>query len=149
MTLQFAKLAGAETIAVDTSEEKLRLAQDIGADHAMDASELEDFIVKTGRADVVMVHAPSQRAVDQAFRVVKRGGTVLMGVLGNVSISFPEERSIIGSVIGTRLDMNETLKLASMGRVRVDFNVYRLSEAEDVLIKLKQGKIVGRAILVP
>ncbi|MGD6850934.1 MAG: alcohol dehydrogenase catalytic domain-containing protein [Candidatus Bathyarchaeia archaeon] len=149
MTLQFAKLAGAETIAVDTSEEKLRLAQDIGADHAMDASELEDFIVKTGRADVVMVHAPSQRAVDQAFRVVKRGGIVLMGVLGNVSICFPEERSIIGSVIGTRLDMNETLKLASMGRVRVDYSVYRLSEAEDVLIKLKQGKIVGRAILVP
>jgi propanol-preferring alcohol dehydrogenase len=31
MTLQFAKLAGAETIAVDTSEDKLKLAEAIGA----------------------------------------------------------------------------------------------------------------------
>ena len=149
MTLQFAKLAGAETIAVDTSEAKLKLAQDIGSDHALTPMELDEFIVKTGRPDVVMVHAPSQKAVEQAVRIVKRGGVVLMGVVGDVPVSFPEEHSIIGSVIGTRQDMNETLKLASMGKIRVDWNVYRLSEAEDVLIKLKQGKIVGRAILVP
>jgi propanol-preferring alcohol dehydrogenase len=148
MSLQFVKLAGAETIAVDTSEEKLRLAQDIGADHAVSAAELESFIVKSGRPDVVMVHAPSQRAVDQAIRIVKRGGVVLMGVLGNTSVLFPEEYSVVGSVIGTRQDMNEVLRLASIGKVRPDWSVYNLSEAEDVLIKLKQGKIVGRAILV-
>ena len=149
MTLQFAKLAGAETIAVDTSEAKLKLAQDLGADHALTATELDEFIVKTGRSDVVMVHAPSQRAVDQALRIVKRGGTVLMGVCGNVAVEFPEEYSVIGSVIGTRQEMNETLRLASLGKVRVDWSCYRLSEAEAVLVKLKQGRIVGRAILVP
>ena len=72
-----------------------------------------------------------------------------MGVCGDAPISFPEEYSVFGSVIGTRQEMNETLKLASMGKIRVDWSSYRLSEAEDVLIKLKQGKIVGRAILVP
>jgi D-arabinose 1-dehydrogenase-like Zn-dependent alcohol dehydrogenase len=45
--------------------------------------------------------------------------------------------------------MIETLKLASEGKVKVDWTAYRLNEAEDVLLKLKQGKIVGRAILVP
>jgi propanol-preferring alcohol dehydrogenase len=149
MTLQFAKLAGAETIAVDTSEEKLRLAQDIGSDHALTPAELDKFILDFGRPDIVLVHAPSQRAVDQALRVVKRGGTVLMGVLGNVMVQFPEEYTVMGSVIGTRLAMEETLRLASMGKIRVDCQVYRLNEAEDVLIKLKQGKIVGRAVLVP
>lgn len=149
MTLQFAKLAGAETIAVDTSEAKLKLAQDIGADHALAAAELDEFVVKTGRPDVVMVHAPSQKAVEQALRIVKRGGTVLMGVCGNAPVQFPEEYTIMGSVIGTRQEMNEVLRLASMGKVRVDWSCYRLSEAEAVLIKLKQGKIVGRAILVP
>ena len=149
MTLQFAKLAGAETVAVDTSEAKLKLAQDIGADHALTAMELDEFIVKTGRPDVVMVHAPSQKAVEQALRIVKRGGTVLMGVCGDAPVQFPEEYTIMGSVIGTRQEMNEVLRLASMGKVRVDWNCYRLSEAEDVLIRLKQGKIVGRAILVP
>ena len=149
LTLQFAKLAGAETIAVDTSEVKLKLAQDIGADHALTADTLEEYVVKTGRPDVVMVHAPSQRAVDQALRVVKRGGTVVMSVLGNVMVTFPEEHQIVGSVIGSRQDMNETLKIASRGKVKVDWTSYKLSEAEEVLLKLKQGKIVGRAVLVP
>jgi len=72
-----------------------------------------------------------------------------MGVLGDTRIVFPEEYSIVGSVIGTRHDMNETLKIASMDKLKVDCVCYKLSEAEDVLIKLKQGKIVGRAVLVP
>jgi alcohol dehydrogenase, propanol-preferring len=149
MSLQFAKIAGAETIAVDTSEAKLQLAREIGADHTLVPVELDDFTLKNGRPDVVMVHAPSQKAVEQAVRIVKRGGIVLMGVLGEVPVCFPEEYSIVGSVIGTRQEMNETLRLASMGKVSVDWASYKLDEAENVLIKLKQGNIVGRAILVP
>ena len=149
MTLQFAKLAGAEIIAVDTSEDKLKLAEGIGADHALTADKVEEYIARTGKPDAVLVHAPSQKAVEQALRIVKRGGVVLMGVCGNAAISFPEEYSVIGSVIGTRFDMLQTLDIASKGKVKVDWTSYKLSEAESVLIKLKQGKIVGRAILTP
>ena len=149
MALQFAKLAGAETLAIDTSEDKLKLAEEIGADYTVIASKVEEFIAKTDRPDAVLVHAPSQRAVEQALRIVKRGGTVLMGVCGSAPINFPEETSVVGSVIGTRQDMNETLKIASLGKVKVDYSSYKLSAAEDVLIELKKGAIVGRAILVP
>ena len=149
MSLQFARLAGAETVAVDTSVEKLKLAEEIGADHAVSAQDLDDYVAKAGRPDVIMVHAPSPKAVAQAFRLIKRGGTVLMGVCGEVPVLFPEEHTVIESVIGTRQEMNEVLRLASLGRVHVDWKKYSLSEAEDVLVKLKQGKIVGRAILVP
>jgi propanol-preferring alcohol dehydrogenase len=149
MSLQFAKLAGAETIAVDTSEAKLKLAQNIGVDHTVTSMELDNYVLRTGKPEVVMVHAPSQKAIEQALHIVKRGGTVIMGVNGATPISFPEEYSVMGSFIGTRHEMNKTLKLASMGKVHVDYSSYKLSEAEDVLIKLKQGKIVGRAILVP
>ncbi len=149
MTLQFAKLAGAQTIAVDTSEDKLKLAQEIGADYALLPADLEAYVAKYGRPDVVFVHAPAQKAVEQALRIIKRGGTVVMGVCGSAPVLFPEEYSVLGSVIGTRMDMIETLKLASMGKVKVDWAVYKLSEAQDVLVKLKQGKVVGRAVLVP
>jgi len=149
MTLQFAKLAGAETTAVDTSQAKLQLAQDIGADHALTDAELDAFVVENGRPDVVLVHAPSQRATDQAIRLVKRGGTVLMGVNACTPIRFPEELTVMGSVIGTRHEMNEVLQLASRGKVRVDYNCYPLKDAEEVLLRLKQGKIVGRAVLCP
>ncbi|XHH10520.1 MAG: alcohol dehydrogenase catalytic domain-containing protein [Candidatus Bathyarchaeia archaeon] len=149
MTLQFAKLAGAQVIAVDTSDDKLRLAKDVGADMAFKPDQMDKYVETEGKLDVIFVHAPFQKAVDQALRIVKRAGTVVMGVCGNAVINFPEEYSVVGSVIGTRYDMVETLKLASVGKVKVDWSVYKLSEAEDVLIKLKQGKIVGRAILVP
>lgn len=149
VTLQFAKLAGAETIAVDTSEPKLELAKDRGADQALTPDKLDEYLLQTSKPDVVIVHAPSQSAVEQALRIVKRGGTVLMGVCGTAPIKFPEEISIVGSVIGTRQDMNETLKLASLGKVKVDYVTYRLSEAYDVLLELKKGKIVGRAVLIP
>ena len=149
MTLQFAKLAGAQVIAVDTTDEKLKLAKDVGADEALKPEQVAEFIEKSGKLDVVFVHAPSQKAVDQAIKIVKRDGVVLMCVWGNAAISFPDEYSVVGSVIGTRQDMIETLKIATEKKVKVDWTVYKLSEAEDVLIKLKQGKIVGRAILVP
>lgn len=149
MTLQFAKLAGASTVAIDTTEDKLKLAEGIGADETLTVGQVDEYVGKTGRFDAVFVHAPSQKAVDQAVRIVKRGGTILMGVFGNAAINFPDEPSVIGSVIGTRQDMIETLKLASEGKVKVDWTAYPLSDAEGVLLKLKQGKIVGRAILVP
>ncbi len=149
MTLQFAKLAGATTIAVDRDEPKLQLAHNKGADYTFTPDKLEDFIQKTGKPDVVFVHAPSQKAIDQAPRIIKRGGTIVRGVFGNTYIAFPEEYSVIGSIIGTRYEVDETLKLASMGKVKTEYTVFKLSEAEDVLLKLKQGKIVGRAVLVP
>jgi propanol-preferring alcohol dehydrogenase len=149
MTLQFAKLAGAETVAIDTSEDKLKLARDIGADFTLTVEEVSDYVAKNGQLDAVLVHAPSQKAVEQALKIVKRGGVVLMGVCGDAPINFPDEYSVVGSVIGTRQDMIETLKIASKGKVKVDWTPYKLSEAEDVLVKLKQGKIVGRAILKP
>ncbi|MEM2876135.1 MAG: alcohol dehydrogenase catalytic domain-containing protein [Candidatus Bathyarchaeia archaeon] len=149
MSLQFAKLAGAETIAIDKAEAQLKLAEELGADHTCLASEVEDLTSKVGKMDVVMVHAPSQRAVDQATNIVKRGGIILMGVLGNARIKFPEEYSVVGSVIGPRYDMMETLRIASMGKVKVRWKSYSLSDANDVLLKLKKGEIVGRAVLTP
>jgi len=149
MSLQFAKLAGAETVAIDKADAQLRLAEELGADHTALASEVEELISKIGKVDVVMVHAPSQKAIDQTTSIVKRGGTILMGVLGNMRIKFPEEHSIIGSVIGSRYDMRETLRIASLGKVKVRWKAYNLSDASEILLKLKKGEIVGRAVLTP
>lgn len=149
MSLQFAKLAGAEVTAVDKSPAGLELAKQLGADHAILPQELGDHLRNFGEPDVILVHAPAQPAIDQAFRSIKRGGTVLMAVLGNVSVVFPQEYTIQTSVIGTRSDMLETLKFASAGKVKVISKSYPLSEASAILEKLKRGEITGRAVLAP
>jgi propanol-preferring alcohol dehydrogenase len=149
MSLQFAKLAGAETAAIDRSNAQLSMARELGADHILLSEQVEDFVKEKGKFDIVMVHAPSQKAVDQATKIVKRGGTILMAVLGQVNIMFPEEIKIVPSVIGSRQDMKETLKIASTKKIKVKYTSYKLSEAEQVLTKLKKGQIIGRAVLTP
>jgi len=149
MSLQFAKLAGAETAAIDRSNAQLSMARELGADHTILSEQVEDFVKEKGKFDIVMVHAPSQKAVDQATKIVRRGGTILMAVLGQVNIMFPEEIKIIPSVIGSRQDMKETLKIASTKKIKVKYTAYKLSEAEQVLTKLKKGQIIGRAVLTP
>ncbi len=149
MSLQFAKLAGAQVIAVDKSKDALGLARELGADVAISPAELDDYVSKHNRPDVVFVHAPAQPAIDQTFRAIKRGGVVLMAVLGNTSIVFPEEYSVVTSAIGTRSDMLETLKIAAMGKVKVKSKSFPLSDASEILVRLKKGEITGRAVLVP
>jgi len=146
MSLQFAKLTGANITAVDTFEEHLKLASELGAESVVLASE---FGKLADRFDVVLIHAPSQQAVDQAMKAVKRGGTVMMAVFGDVSVNFTEEHTIKGSVIGSRMDVIEALNLASQGKVKMKWQAFRLPEANDVLLKLKRGEIVGRAVLTP
>jgi len=101
MSLQFAKLAGAEVIAIDKYEGKLKLAYELGADKVLLSNE-----ALNERVDVVMIHAPSKEAIDLSFRILKRGGVALMAVLGNINFRFAEEHSVIGSVIGKRYDGN-------------------------------------------
>ena len=59
------------------------------------------------------------------------------------------EYTIKTSIIGTRIDMLRTLNLASEGKVKVRWQAFKLSEANNVLLKLKRGEILGKAVLVP
>jgi alcohol dehydrogenase, propanol-preferring len=149
MSVQFAKLAGAEVIAVDKSLNAMSLARELGADVAIPPSELDQHLAKSGKPDVILVHTPAQAAIDQAFKSIKRGGVILMAVMGNVPIVFPEEYTVMTSVIGTRHDMLETLKIATLGKIKVKTKSFPLSDASAILEALKRGEITGRAVLVP
>jgi propanol-preferring alcohol dehydrogenase len=149
LSMQFAKLAGANVIAIDTAVPQLAMAEEYGADYAVLPEELDSLVSKTGRPHVVVVHAPFQNAVDQAVKVVKRGGTILLAVFGSPRLDFSEEYTLVTSTIGTRNDMNETLKIGASRKIRVKHTTYPLSEANHALLELKKGRIVGRAVLIP
>ncbi|HXX86846.1 MAG TPA: hypothetical protein VEH86_00165, partial [Candidatus Acidoferrum sp.] len=62
---------------------------------------------------------------------------------------FNKEITVKGTAIGTRIDMQNVLKIASQGLVQAKATVYNLSDANNVLQKLKKGEINGRAVLTP
>jgi len=149
LSVQFAKMAGAEVIAVDTGTAQLTMAKELGADHVSRPEELESLLSKIGRPEVVAIHVPSQKAIDQAYKVVKRGGTILQAVFGTPLINFMEEVTTVTSIVGTRNDMLEVIKLADEGKIKVKSKAVNLSEANDALLKMKKGEIVGRVALIP
>lgn len=153
LALQIAKLYGANVTAVTRSKLHLDLAAKLGADTVLSPSE-EDVvksIEKTGFVDSAIIFAPSKEAVSQAIRSVKKGGVIVMGVFGSIGdeFMFVDEKVIKGSVIGSRKDMKEVLALAADGSIEVVCEKYPLSEANEVLARLKTSKIEARAVLVP
>ena len=47
------------------------------------------------------------------------------------------------------MDQLRVLELASKGKVKVKWHGFQLGEANEVLLKLKRGEIIGRAVLKP
>lgn len=152
LVLQIAKLAGAKVIAVTRSNRHLDLASRLGADRVISPTE-EDVVQsmqKIGFVDAAIIFAPAKEAIGQAVKSVKKGGTIVMGVFGSVGeeFMFVDEKVIKGSVIGSRKDMREVLALAADGSIEVVCEKYPLSEANEVLEKLKNSELQARAVLM-
>ncbi len=149
VVIQMAKLYGARVVAVSTSKEHQELALKVGADEVLDPG--RDYSkVQPKVADSAIVFAPSQAAIDASLRLTKPGGTVVMGVHGDLKdYSFPDEVTVRGTAIGTRQDMIQVLALASQGKIKIEATKFPLTQANEVLRRLKHGEISGRAVLLP
>ena len=60
-----------------------------------------------------------------------------------------QEKSIVGSLVGTWAELYELMELADKGLVKLSMKEYKLEEANKALHDLNDGKIKGRAVLVP
>lgn len=155
LAIQIAKMQGARVIAASRAKKHIDLAKKLGADNVIvyqDSQEqfLRNLKKEEGLLDSAIVFAPSDRVIDAAIKSVKKGGTVVLGVLGNVS-DFPtfEEKIVKGSVIGTMKDMVDLVRLASSPGLKVVIESHKLTEANEVLTRLKKSQIEARAVLVP
>ncbi len=138
LALQYAKIAGATVVAVDLEDEKLELARKLGADHTVNArtSDPVAAIQELGGADAAISVAVSPTAMRQAFDSLKRGGRlVLVALPKDNTLALPifetvlKGISVIGSIVGTRLDVAEVFELHAAGRTHV---VAEKREIEDV-----------------
>ena len=59
------------------------------------------------------------------------------------------ERNIIGNLVGTWSELYELMELADRGKVKLSMQEYKLDDANKALHDLNDGKVKGRAVLVP
>jgi propanol-preferring alcohol dehydrogenase len=157
LAIQYARLAGAEVIAVDISAAKLELARELGADHVVDASRVDPVaaIAALGGADVSVALAVTEESFEQAFAALRRGGRL-------VCVALPPERegamrlpifetvikgvSVIGSIVGTRQDLTEVFRLHALGRTRVIAEPRKLEDVNDAIDDVLAGRVDARLV---
>jgi succinate semialdehyde reductase (NADPH) len=156
-------LGASPVIAVDLRPEKLEAALRSGATAAVDAGKGDPAaeVARLGGVDVAVEAIGRPETVEQAFRMVRDGGRVVVvgvappGRLAPIEIVRLVRRGI--SVTGSfgcrvRTDMPVVVRLAAEGAVDLREAVtrrYRLEEINDAYAAMARGEIVGRAIVVP
>jgi propanol-preferring alcohol dehydrogenase len=152
-------LTAAATIAVDVSAAKRDTALALGAIAAVDPSQpdaVEEIRALTHGegAAAVIDYVGSQDTLTLAGRVVGRGGhIVVVGIGGGVvPVSFgspASEVSATSSHWGNRAELNEVVALARRENVSIATQPYDLADANRALSDLRDGRVAGRAVLLP
>jgi propanol-preferring alcohol dehydrogenase len=156
MAVQYATAMGLNVVAVDIDDAKLALAKRLGAAVTVNALTTDPaaFIQKElGGTQGVLVTAVSPKAFQQALGMVRRGGTVSLNGLppGDFPLSIFDTVlkgiTVRGSIVGTRLDLQEALDFAALGKVRATVQTDRLEHINDVFARMRKGDIEGRVVL--
>ncbi|MEV7673750.1 NAD(P)-dependent alcohol dehydrogenase [Streptomyces sp. NPDC088752] len=151
-------MTAARVVALDVTEEKLALARTVGAHETVlsDASAAAAVRELTGGrgAEVVLdfVGAPptvtsagAMAAVEGDVTIVGLGGGALPVGFGSPAY----EVSVASPYWGTRAELIEVLDLARAGAVDVHVETYALDDAPKAYERLHEGRVRGRAVILP
>ncbi|SDN05108.1 zinc-dependent alcohol dehydrogenase family protein [Ensifer sp. YR511] len=160
-----ARAAGAsKIIAVDLSPEKLSLAKELGATAVVNGRD-EDAVeqvreITAGGADYAFEMAGSVRALENAFKMTKRGGITVTAGLPPPGAALPvnvvqlvgEERTLKGSYIGTCVPVRDIPRFIALyrdGRLPVNRLLtgrLKLEEINEGFDRLHDGSAVRQVI---
>jgi NAD+-dependent secondary alcohol dehydrogenase Adh1 len=149
--------SGGTIVAVDPSPASRALAAGLGADAVLDSGVVVEAVrdLTGGRgADLVIDFVGTDQTHAAALDMLVRGGTYAMVGFGGM-VSAPSaalvggEISIVTNLVGNWIDLWEVLQLHGRGRLTLQTETHSLDDVNDVLARLREGDITGRAVLVP
>ena len=155
--IQIAKLNGAKVTLVGRRKEKLKLAEEIGADFTIDI-EKEDvqkrIVELTGNrgADIAIETGGYPEAITQGLECVRPGGKVIIIGLQKPQICDLEdvgwhEKSIIGSQYTTEIEFMRGIQLAGDGKLKLlplithTFSIAEINDAFRLLTERTENVI--------
>jgi len=139
------KMGAGKVIISDTIDERLQIAQRLGADHAVNAKH-EDTVEKTKEltggygADVVIEAIGMPATWEQALRMVRKGGTVLEfgGCPPNTEIKVSTEQlhygetTVMGAFHTTPAHFKKALNLIASGTINVKPLITNRMKLDDI-----------------
>ncbi|GJD62674.1 zinc-dependent alcohol dehydrogenase family protein [Methylobacterium frigidaeris] len=151
-------------VAVDLSEDKLRVARELGATDTFLASDPDAVAAirdaTDGGVDVALEMAGSVKAFDTAYRITRRGGTTATAGLANPNHSFTlppvglvgEERVVRGSYMGSCVparDIPRYIAMYRQGRLPVNklmTGTLTLDQINEGFDRLDRGEAIRQVI---
>lgn len=156
MAVQYAKAMGLHVIAVDIADSKLALAKKLGADLTINATTSDPVAVvqkEIRGAHGVLVTAVSRPAFAQGIGMLHKRGTMALVGLPPGDFDLPifdvvlNAKTVRGSIVGTRKDLEECLAFAAEGKVKADISLDRLDNINEIFNRLRAGQIDGRVVM--
>ena len=159
-SIQIARLAGAEVLAVGSTRERCDLARSLGADHVICRADTPDWSREvwqlSGRRGVdLVVDNVGGATLGDSLRALRNGGRVL--VVGNTSgprvtldlpLIYIKHLSIIGSTMGPHRDYCQVMNLVFSGALRPHVGaVLPLEDAREALRLLEEYVVPGKIVL--
>lgn len=156
LAVQYAKAMGLHVIAVDVADDKLRLATQMGADMVINAATrdpVNEVQNACGGVEGALITAVSPEAFSQGVGMLARGGTMSLVGLPPGSFDLPifdtvlSRKTIRGSIVGTRLDLQEALAFAGEGKVKTHYTTEPLDQINPIFDRMRKGGIDGRVVM--
>lgn len=161
--IQYARLLAPNStvIAMDRDERKLCVAENLGAEYtvnSLSSKSIRDEILRLtdGKGvDVVIDTVGAENTISDSFKILaKNGALVVVGLFGD-QIKVPllqavvNEYQIYASLWGNYNELKEVIELARQRKIRHSYQSFPLKEINQAVDSLKEGQIVGRAVIVP
>ncbi|HEY9103036.1 alcohol dehydrogenase AdhP [Chitinimonas sp.] len=156
MAVQYARAMGFHVVAVDVSADKLALARKLGADLTLNAAELDPAVELQKQLRGVhgaLITAVSRSAFAQGLGMLHKRGTMSLVGLPPGDFGLPifdvvlNAKTVRGSIVGSRQDLNEAIAFAGEGKVQAHFSTDKLDNINQIFGRMQDGKIDGRVVL--
>lgn len=160
MAIQMLKnTAAVQVIAGDVCERKLALARRVGADYVVNTGDADaglQIAALSGSAGCTLVldFVGIDATLQLATRAVAIDGDVTVVGLGGGHLDFSVKNIPFGVRVsmpywGSRVELMEVLDLLRRKLIAIKTETFPLASAREVYQLLREGKIAGRAVLIP
>jgi NAD+-dependent secondary alcohol dehydrogenase Adh1 len=151
------ELGSAAVVAIDPQPERQRLATELGCDDAIGVDGAPDAVrdMTNGRgADIVLDFVGNdQTHADGMAMLAKQGTYSMIGFGGTLSVPsvamVSQEQTARASLVGSWIDLWEVVQLHARGRLTLKTETHPLDDVNEVLDRLREGDVMGRAVLLP
>lgn len=157
LAIRYAKAMGGRVAVISRSPAKKKLSEELGAELFIDGGKkgiAEKLQAWDGGADIILATAPSVKEMNAAFPGLARHGRLVVIGVADAGMTVKPldlilgERKIVGSLIGSRKDIQDCLEFSLAHGIRTEIETFALEEAGEAIQRMKNGNLKGRAVIV-